>query len=72
MAKSIRKNRSIKFHDAEWREVIRAARHESDRRGGDPIEPRTLGRELILRGARRINARAAQLAAALPEMAVAS
>lgn len=63
MARATRKNRSIRMLNREWAEVEAAARVESERRG-DHIEPGTLARELTLKGARRINVRAALLSAA--------
>lgn len=69
MARRLRKNRSIRMSNAEWGELVKAAGYESSRRP-DPVDPGTLARELTLRAARRINARAAMLSAR-PEMAVA-
>ena len=60
MPKKVRKNRSVRMHDREWKEVEHAAEHESRRRP-EPVEAATLARELILRGARNINARASRL-----------
>lgn len=61
MADILRKNRTIRMSDREWREVEAAARRESERRG-ESVEPGTLVRRLVLRAVRRINARLAAAA----------
>jgi hypothetical protein len=61
VAKRVRKNRSVRMTNLEWGEVITAASHETRRRG-ETVEAGTLARELSVRGARRINARASLLA----------
>lgn len=62
MARRVRKNRSVRYHDAEWVEIERAAAHLSARRS-DPVDAGTAARELSLAEARRIN-RAAEKAQA--------